>query len=201
MREIRGKSLKDLAQLLADRLAAQEETFDNPRFSMHKMNRYMVHRILARMTDTLERESGLASHYTDYVNWTGDKKNRYEVEHIWANHPERHLDEFDHPNDFSEYRNRIGDLLLLPKKFNISYGDKPYADKLKHYIKQNMLAQSLHPLCYQNNPDFVKFVERQGLNFKALEKFEKSDLDSRQSLYIALAKYTWRPEKLSEALE
>ncbi len=201
MREIRGKPVKDLVKLLTKRLAAQEETFDNPSFSMHKMNRYMVHRLLARMTDTLERESGLATHYTDYVNWTGDKKNPYEVEHIWANHPERHKDEFDHPNDFSEYRNRIGDLLLLPKKFNISYGDKTYSEKLKHYIKQNLLAQTLHSLCYENNPDFVKFSKKQGLKFKALEQFKKADLDSRQALYIALANYTWRPERLAEVSE
>jgi len=200
MREIRNKSLKDLVKILSGRLVAQEETFDNPAFSMHKMNRYMVHRLLARMTDTLERESGLPTRYTDYVNWTGDSKNPYEVEHIWADHPERHKDEFEHPADFTEYRNRIGDLLLLPKKFNISYGDKQYAEKLKHYIKQNLLAQTLHPLCYENNPDFVKFVKRQGLNFKPLAQFKKVDLDTRQALYIALAKYTWRPERLSEVL-
>ena len=200
MREIRGKSLKDLVKILSGRLVAQEETFDNPAFSMHKMNRYMVHRLLARMTDTLERESGLPTRYTDYVNWTGDSKNPYEVEHIWADHPERHKDEFELPADFAEYRNRIGDLLLLPKKFNISYGDKPYTEKLKHYIKQNLLAQTLHPLCYENNPDFVKFIKREGLNFKALGQFKKADLDTRQALYIALANYTWRPERLSEVL-
>ena len=201
MREIRGKSTKELVKLLSKRLTAQEESFENPSFSMHKMNRYMVHRLLARMTDTLERESGLPTRYTDYVNWTGDSKNPYEVEHIWANHAERHKDEFDHPADFAEYRNRIGDLLLLPKKFNISYGDKPYSEKLKHYIKQNLLAQTLHPLCYENNPDFVKFFKNQKLKFKSLEQFNKADLDTRQALYIALAKYTWRPERLTEVLE
>lgn len=201
MREIRGKSLKELVKVLSARLTAQEETFDNPRFGMHKMNRYMVHRLLARMTDTLERESGLATRYTDFVNWTSDKKNPYEVEHIWANHAERHKDEFDHPADFAEYRNRIGGLLLLPKKFNISYNDKTYTEKIKHYIKENLLAMTLHPLCYENNPDFVKFIKTQGLNFKPHEKFKKADLDVRQELYIALAKHTWRPERLAEALE
>jgi len=201
MREIRGKPLKELVKILSGRLATQEESFDNPRFGMHKMNRYMVHRLLARITDMLERESGLPTHYTDYVNWTGDRKNPYEVEHIWADHPERHKDEFDHPADFAEYRNRIGGLLLLPKKFNISYSDKVYAQKQTHYIKQNLLAQTLHPLCYENNPSFVKFIKKQGLSFKPHAHFKKTDLDTRQELYIALAKYTWRPERLFEALD
>jgi Protein of unknown function (DUF1524) len=38
------------------------------------------------------------------------------IEHIWADHPELHKDQFAHPSDFQEYRNRIGGLLLLPKK-------------------------------------------------------------------------------------
>lgn len=201
MREIRGKPLNDLIKILVDRLTAQEETFDNPRFSMHKMNRYMVHRVLARMTDTLERESGLASHYTDYVNWTGDGKNPFEVEHIWADRPERHKDEFKHPSDFREYRNNIGGLLLLPKRFNASYRDVPYERKFDHYFGQNLLAKSLHPRCYEHNSGFLGFLDRSGLSFVPHPKFKMADLDARQALYIALAKYTWRPERLTEVLE
>ncbi|MBK7760321.1 MAG: DUF1524 domain-containing protein, partial [Deltaproteobacteria bacterium] len=47
----------------------------------------------------------------------------YEVEHIWANRPERHSDEFPQSSDFQDVRNHIGGLLLLPKSFNASYGD------------------------------------------------------------------------------
>ena len=75
-------------------------------------------------------------------------------------HPERHRDEFAHPADFAEYRNRIGGLLLLPKSFNASYGDKPYAEKREHYFGQNLLAQSLHETAYEHNPGFRKFRER-----------------------------------------
>lgn len=45
----------------------------------------------------------------------------YEIEHIWADHPQRHTNEFSHPSDLAEHRNRIGGLLLLPKSFNASY--------------------------------------------------------------------------------
>ncbi len=199
----------ELVKILGDRLAAQEESFDNPRFSMHKMNRFMVHRLLARMTDTIERESGQASHYLEYINWVGDRKNPYEVEHVWADHPERHKDEFEHPTDFREYRNRIGGLLLLQKKFNASYNDLPYNDsvepkqegKRKHYIEQNFLAKSLHPLFYENNTGFRDFIAKTGLAFKAHDQFKKADFEARQALYIDIVKYVWRPERLSKALE
>jgi hypothetical protein len=201
MRDIRGKSPLELVDILSKRLVALEETFNNPQFSMHKMNRYLVHRLLARMTDTLERSSGEASHYLDYINVTGDPKNKYEVEHIWADHPERHLEEFSHPSDFANYRNRIGGLLLLPKKFNESYNDSTYDTKIKHYIKQNLLVQSLHPLCYEKNPGFRDFIIASDLPFIPHDHFNKADLDARQNLYCQFADYTWRISRLKEVLD
>ena len=50
--------------------------------------------------------------------------------------------------DFARHRNRIGDLLLLPKQFNASYSDDTYAQKLPHYFGQNLLAASLNELSY-----------------------------------------------------
>ncbi len=164
--KIRGQSAHELATILTERLDAEEETFrSNERFHLHGMNGKQIHRLLARMTDYVETRSGRASRYTEYIQRSG--KNGYEVEHIWANHPERHGDEFDHPTDFTEYRNRIGGLLLLPKSFNASYGDKPYADKRDHYYGQNLLAQSLHEKAYTHNPGFQKFLVESGLPFRA----------------------------------
>ncbi|ACY32258.1 DUF1524 domain-containing protein [Comamonas thiooxydans] len=53
--------------------------------------------------------------------------------HLWANHFERHTDEFAHAQEFSAHRNRVGGLVLLPKKINASLNDKAYSDKLEHY--------------------------------------------------------------------
>ena len=154
--KIRGKSASDLAAVLTERLAAEEVTFaSNDRFQLHGMNGRQIHRLLARMTDYVETRSGQASRYVEYIQRRG--KNGYEVEHIWANHPERHTDEFEHPADFADYRNRIGGLLLLPKSFNASYGDLIYKEKREHYNSQNLLARSLHEKAYDRNPRFLKF--------------------------------------------
>lgn len=143
MREIRGKDSGELAALLRQRLDGETETFlGNDGFRLHGMNARQIHRLLARMTDYIEAASGMPSRYSDYSKRGG--KDGYEIEHVWADHFERHVDEFDHPSDFSEYRNRIGDLVLLPKSFNASYGDLAYEEKLKHYNGQNLLARSLH---------------------------------------------------------
>lgn len=196
MREIRGKSAPDLATLLRERLDAESETFaGNDRFRLHGMNGRQIHRLLARMTDFIGTRSGMASRYAEYAQ-RGRKG--YEIEHIWADHPERHADEFAHPSEFAEYRNRIGGLLLLPKSFNASYGDLPYAEKRGHYLGQNLLARSLHEQAYDHNPGFRRFIEESALAFRAHGGFKKADLDARQELYRALAERIWSPERLAQ---
>jgi hypothetical protein len=202
MREIRGKTALELVDILLKRLETQEESFaSNERFSVHKMNRYMIHRLLARMTDYVERLSGTASRYLEYINISGDKRNPYEVEHIWANHPERHQDEFNHPIDFEEYRNRIGGLLLLPKRFNASYGDMPYEQKFEHYFGQNLLAKSLHPNAYKHHTGFQEFIRQSQLPFTPHTIFKRADLDECQILYGKLAEQVWNPARLADVLK
>ena len=194
MRDIRGLAPDALAERLHDHLTKESETFaSNDRLRMHKQNRYPLHRILARITDYVETASGQPSRYLDYVS---EGKTRFEVEHIWADHPERHTDEFGHAADFAEYRNRIGGLLLLPKSFNASYGDLPFDKKLPHYNSQNLLARSLHPQCYQHNPGFLRFIEQSGLPFRAHEQFRKDDLEARSALYRQIAERIWNPADL-----
>ncbi len=194
MRDIRGLDPEPLAHRLREILAKEQETFiSNDRLYVHQQNRYALHRLLARITDYVETKSGQPSRYVDYVS---EGKSRYEVEHIWADHPERHTDEFSHPADFAEYRNRIGGLLLLPKSFNASYGDLVYEEKLPHYNAQNLLARSLHPQCYKHNPGFVRFVAESGLPFRAYEHFKKADLEERRVLYRMLAERVWNQDDL-----
>jgi len=195
IREIRGKSVDELVEILTNSLNAEEEGFaSNERFRLHGQNRKQIHRLLARMTDFVETASGRPSHYDDYISGRG--KNGYEVEHIWADHHENHTEEFSHPTDFSEYRDRIGGLLLLPKSFNASFGDMPYAEKREHYLKQNLLAQSLHENAYEHDPGFRQFRENTGLAFRAHSDFRKADLDMRQNLYLKMAEHIWNPENL-----
>lgn len=199
IRDIRGRSAVDVAEILGQRLRDEDEDFrKNQRFSLHGQNRKQVHHFLARITDYVGIQSGEASRYLEY---TSQGRNRYEIEHIWANHFDRHTDEFNHPSNFAEARNRIGGLLLLPKSFNASYGDLEYEKKLVHYFGQNMLARSLSPYCYDKNPGFIKFVEESGLPFSPKPRFRASDIEDRCDLYMLLAELIWNPSRLhSEAL-
>ena len=196
MRDVRGKGAPELASHLHGRLESETETFrNNGRFHLHGMNGRQVHRLLARMMEYVETCSGQTSRYLEYSQ-RGRKG--YEIEHIWADHPEWHMDEFSHPSEFQEYRNRIGGLVLLPKSFNASYGDLPYEEKREHYAGQNLLASSLNERAYDHNPGFNRFVEESGLQFRPHAEFRKADLDARQELYLALAERIWNPERLAQ---
>jgi uncharacterized protein with ParB-like and HNH nuclease domain len=193
LRDIRHEEPIKMVEILRQKIDENTQPFevgDNP-FALHGQNRGRIHLLLARMTDYIEQQSGMPSHYVEYVSGRGE--NRYEVE--------RHTDEFSHPADFQYARNRIGGLLLLPKNFNQSYGDLPYEDKLPHYHGQNLLAKSLHQRCYDHNPGFLRFVQQSGLPFEPHQHFKKVDIEKRQNLYKDIAEQIWNPNKLFEIAE
>ena len=194
MHAIRGAGISELSDMLYKRLESESYSFaDNSLFQLQNGNRRKIFLILARMTDYVGVQSGESTQYVDYLR---SGKNRYEIEHIWANSFEYHTDEFSHESEFQGYRNRIGGLLLLPKSDNASSGDDPYHKKLGVYSGQNLLAKSLLKQTYSNNPGFRRFREDSGLKFKPHPKFKKADLDARQELYLRLAEQIWNPECL-----
>ena len=89
------------------------------------------------------------------------------------------------------------DSSVIRKNFTASYGDLHYAEKREHYLKQNLLACSLHERTYDRNPSFRRFIEESGLPFRAHAEFKKEVLDTRQDLYRRLARRIWEPERLA----
>ncbi len=202
MKGIRGMESDELREDLIRRLSREGSErgdyvdFHTQRaFQLHGINGPQVHRLLARMTEYVEARSDEKYDYDKYAN-RSTKKGGYQIEHLWANHPERHASEFNTPSEFDAYRNRIGGLVLLPAPHNASYSDMIYSDKVVHYSKENLLACSLHPIAYENNPGFSQFLKATGLPFKPMQDFRKGDLDDRQNLYMELASLCWSPNRL-----
>lgn len=83
---------------------------DVPNFGMRGTNYRQVKYLLARLTAYVE--SGCkadvgAEHYLD-------SPYPWQVEHVFANHPERYSAEIPDPGTFRSLRARLGVLLLLP---------------------------------------------------------------------------------------
>lgn len=196
VKELRGKDLDALRALLNDKLSKMEETWDGlKKFRLHGMNRRFVKFLLSRITGFIEQQSGASTSFSTYFVNRGTKP--YEVEHIWADKFEEHRDEFEQQHEFDNYRNRIGDLVLLPQGTNQSYGAMPYAEKREHYLKENLLVKSLHPKAYENNPNFQQMARRLGLKFKAHESFNKAEIDERRALIQSICEVIWGGARVS----
>ena len=190
VKEIRGKDLDSLRVLLRGKLDKMEEGWDGVReFRLHGMNRNFVKFLLSRITAFIEHNSGSSNNFTTFFHSPGAKS--YEVEHIWANKFGEHRDEFEQQHEFDTYRNRIGDLVLLPKGTNQSYGAMTYEGKIEHYLKENLLVKSLHPKAYENNPNFLGMARKLGVAFKPHKTFAKADIDDRQKLIQSICEVIW----------
>jgi uncharacterized protein with ParB-like and HNH nuclease domain len=189
VKEIRGKNLEELKSILNSKLKSMPEDWSKmSRFGMHGQNKRFIKFLLSRISSYIDKAAGINTNYDSYFR---PKGKQFEIEHIWANKYERHTDEFEEKADFELFRNRLGDLVLLPRGTNQSYGDKEYKDKHRHYVKENLLVQSLTPLAYENNPNFINMIQSTNLPFKPHVEFKKRDIEQRQKLYQLICENIW----------
>jgi uncharacterized protein with ParB-like and HNH nuclease domain len=199
VKEIRDKSPKELIKIFKKRIREFDEDLSGLlNFGLHQQNKRFVRYLLARITNFIEAESGIPSSFENYMS--DSIKKPYQIEHIWSDDFEAHNNDFDQRDEFCNYRNMVGGLLLLPKGTNQSFSDAPYAKKLPHYLKENLLAKSLHEDCYKKNPNFLKFKEDSGINFKAHQQFRRIDLLERAELYKTICGIIWSLEGFDEIL-
>ena len=157
-------------------------------FHLHGMNRNFVKHLLSRMSSYIDNLIGKDTTYITYYNPDGKQ---FEIEHIWADKFEEHKKEFVQENDFQDWRNSIGALILLPQGTNQSFSSDKYKDKLKHYIKENTYAQTLHPNYYKKNPNFLKSESIRKLGFNPHPKFNTDDIIDRQKLIQRICEKIW----------
>jgi len=199
-KSIRRLPLDDLVVKLQEELAATGFSLDKlDRFYLNQFtSRYMLH-ILSRITHYIETETGLNTKFEDYVNRR--LKNAYDIEHIWADKLDRHRDEFETEEDFQNYRNKFGALILLPRDKNRSFQANTYEEKLPMYYGENLLAKSLNDNCYQNNPHFLRLIGDNEFDFKPYSEFKKRDILERQNLYRQISQKIWDSNKLYKLAE
>lgn len=182
VKEIRNKNVDELAEILKQKVRQIDENLDGFKdLQMHGQNRRFIHFLLARITTYIEEKSKIPAHFDNFISDEIDKP--FQVEHIWSDEFEKHRDEFEQRDNFEEYRNSIGALILLPEGFNQSYGALAYEQKLPHYFGQNLLAKTLSPQCYERNPNFLRYKDESRLPFKPHPQFKKKDILERQQLY------------------
>ncbi|MFV8423330.1 GmrSD restriction endonuclease domain-containing protein [Vibrio parahaemolyticus] len=196
VKEIRNKDYSELVEIFDKKLSEMDEQWSGFEwFRLHGQNGRFVKYLLSRLSGYIDGLAGENTDFATYYHATNGKP--YEIEHLWANNFDNHRDEFEQLNDFNDARNSIGALVLLPRGTNQSYSDKPYTEKVEHYIKENLLVKSLHPLAYENNPNFNKLISNNGLAFQAHAEMKMADVQTRRDLYRQIAEQIWCLEEVN----
>lgn len=117
--------------------------------------------------------------------------NGFHVEHILSRNKEN-LDLFGDDEDlFEQQRNRLGGILLLKGKDNISSNNESYTKKLQSYANTLLWNETLRADTYKSKLDFSGFRTSTGLNFRPLDKFGPNELEERHKLIFELCKLIW----------
>ena len=153
-----------------------------------RFTRYLfarVDRLIAAETNCGEKHP-----FGELVTRTGHV-NGFHIEHILS-HNKENLALFENDEErFEAERNRLGGVLLLKGKDNISSNNERYNKKLKSYAKTLHWNESLREDSYKSKKDFEAFIERSGLNFAAHDEFGAEELESRQVLLFDIAGKLW----------
>ena len=71
-----------------------------------------------------------------------------------------------------------------------------YHEKVQKYSGDNILAQALNPIAYQNNPQFLPLAKQYG--FEAILKFTKESIADRAKIYLQMAVDIWDTNTIKE---
>ncbi|MCC0035333.1 MAG: DUF262 domain-containing protein [Hoeflea sp.] len=145
-----------------------------------------VDRFIARGTNSGEKHP-----FGDLVTKTG-VVNGFHIEHILS-HNKESLDAFENDEErFEADRNKLGGVLLLKGKDNISSNNEIYSKKLQSYAKTLHWNESLRADSYKSKKDFEGFMNETGLVFEACGKFGPGELEQRQKLLFDISKLLWK---------
>lgn len=205
IKNIRQKSIKEIkkefdTQLIKDIKKSKDlDNLKNPfRYEFFrnigyttlgkKFLRYFFARIEHYLSDISKRP---AKGYEQLVLYSKGQ-DMYHIEHIITNNEKNLLLFNGDEEEFNIQRNRLGGLLLLKGKDNISSGNELYADKMSTYnVNGTLYSQTLLKDNYKSNVEFTHFISAENLNFKYYDVFGKEEIEERQLLLFELVQKIW----------
>ena len=115
----------------------------------------------------------------------------FRFEHILAENDANYaLFNYD-KEQFDRERNKLGGLLLLKGRDNISSNNETYDNKLKTYANTLYWNETLRDDWYKSKLDFAEFKDKYNLNFRAMNIFGPSELEERHQLLFNISKIIW----------
>lgn len=126
----------------------------------------------------------------DLVQNTGSV-NGFHIEHILADNDENLQLFCGDEEKFKSERNRLGGLLLLKGKDNISSNNETYKKKLKSYANTLYWNETLREDSYKSKLDFTDMIKTYNLNFRHMDEFGQAELEERHKLLFDMVNHIW----------
>lgn len=127
----------------------------------------------------------------DLVTKTGSV-NGFHIEHILSYNNENLANFVNDEERFERERNRLGALLLLKGKDNISSNNEKYVKKLKSYAGTLYWNETLRTDTYTKKLDFQNMITNLSLPFKPLDNFGPNEVEERHRLLFQICKILWK---------
>lgn len=127
----------------------------------------------------------------DLVQNTGSV-NGFHIEHILADNDENLALFSGDEEKFKSERNRLGGLLLLKGKDNISSNNETYKKKLKTYANTLYWNETLREDTYTKKLDFSNMMTTYKLTFRPMPDFGQTELEERHKLLFDMASFIWK---------
>ncbi len=148
---------------------------------------YRLRYILAKLTQWVELQA-----------WRNDSDQSLErfvaravwVEHILPQSPSAAV-VFDRPDEYDQYKTRLGNLTLLEAPINASLSNAPYAEKRTTYAHSNfLLTKSLAEVPQVGANTTVERVVRDA-GLRPFDTWDSQAIDDRQEILRRLARLVW----------
>ena len=159
--------------------------------SIDRLNTRFVRYLFARVEALLSKGMKQPTQsLKDLVTLRGSV-NGFHIEHILSRNVANLALFANDEERFEQERNRLGGVLLLKGKDNISSGNEPFSKKLKSYANTLLWNETLLVDTYRSKLDFAAFMAANNFKFVALERFGPDEVDDRQKLLFDLCGLIW----------
>jgi len=199
-------ALADAGRIVAEPQYRAADLFEYERFKgmsnkLVNFSKYVLMRIDRYLSELMDNKPSYASadleNLENRFNRNNLRQQGMHLEHIYTQHPKNKalfttngiLDEIA----FQQTRNRLGMVLLLKDKLNLSSNDEIYSDKLDTYSKSDMiwnelLAGSVHEVYMHNLPTSLQLTK---IDPTPDGVFPIDKVEERQKAVFAAIKAIW----------
>lgn len=154
-----------------------------------RFKRYFFARVEKFLSDNLNL--GMKHSVSDLSSKTSAKLG-FHVEHILSYNDEN-IALFNHDEDrFHQERNRLGGILLLKGKDNISSNNEVYTQKLRSYANTLYWNETLREDSYKSKLDMQYFNQKYQLNLNPINIFDNDALEQRQKILFDISSLIWQ---------